>query len=222
MNMGWLIKLYNWLSDIMHKYGLFVIMNMCDKSTSMMWCRVLCILIDELTRFVIWDINYCLCNEYIFVYNQSGAVFSYFVDWVIMYGQSGVVLYFYMSYIMCVVVVNEAGSLVQSGDYWLILSLNRGLRALSGRSRFIEIRTRFVWRTKHWVGTACIYKAELWVWFTVGTVTSMSRVIVALYDMIVIGWLWYRWDVNTWRGCAFCYMVDFIDMWIYLECLCII
>lgn len=90
-------------------------MNICDENASMMWCGLLCILINELLRYVIQDKNYYWYSEYIFVYSQSGDV-SHILLSDYMQPKVGLYYIFHMSYIICVVVMKEACSVIQNGD----------------------------------------------------------------------------------------------------------
>lgn len=49
----------------MHKWVLCAIVIMCDENASMLWCGILCILVDDLMRSEIWDTSYYWWNAFI-------------------------------------------------------------------------------------------------------------------------------------------------------------
>lgn len=143
--------------------------------------------------------------KYILFTIREGLYFI-FSCWVFMYSQSGVVLHF-------VYVIHH-------------------MYHCRERGMFTSLESRLMTCPKPWVGArgsqrlglgsyeesniesvSHAYRVELWVQFRVGTMTSMSWVIVVLYCMIVIWRLWCGWDVNTWCWCVF-WLCGWLCRWV--------
>lgn len=152
-------------------------------------------------------------------YSHSGVVLHLLLlsD---MYSQHGDVLHFlcHTSYVTCC----ESGmfaslemGLVTCPKPWV------GIGAQSGGSRFVEIVTWFIWRTKHWVDTACILS---WVMSPVQNGDRDEHESSYCY-IIVYG---CEWMIVIWVRCKYLMLVCFLiceyfwrnvnSSWTFMHC----